>query len=317
MRHTLTGFLCAVGFVGWVHATDDYEIKTLDTLTFNAPAAELLPPRSAASAAQITALLRIPSGQGPFPAVVIAHGCSGVLASLHRWAEELRKEGIATLLVNSLTGRASSITCHGNGVQHPASFVSDLYAARRALTSDSRIDAKRIAVLGFSNGGRSALWSRSARFREAFGGGEGFAAYLAFYPGCMARLADETANDGATVRIFQGARDDLARPEPCREYVGRLAAAGVRASMLEYPQAAHGFDSGDLSDRRIATVLNYSGCHFVESAGALRDEAGREARIDSPCVTRGGSIAFHEASRQQASQDLRATLKAVFQPRKF
>jgi dienelactone hydrolase len=51
----------------------------------------------------------------------------------------------------------------------------------------------RIAVLGFSLGGRTALWASHLRFRHRYKSTlSPFAAYLAFYPtSCHIKLADE------------------------------------------------------------------------------------------------------------------------------
>src|SRR6185295_7601682 len=46
-----------------------------------------------------------PAGQGPFPAVILLHGCAGVRRKDTQWAEALRQEGYVALVVDSLSGR--------------------------------------------------------------------------------------------------------------------------------------------------------------------------------------------------------------------
>src|SRR5215472_15448022 len=71
---------------------------------------------SAVSGERLPALLYRPDGPGPFPAVVIAHDCSGVgprsSGMPGRWAEELVRLGYVVLIPDSFTPRGfPSGTC--------------------------------------------------------------------------------------------------------------------------------------------------------------------------------------------------------------
>jgi dienelactone hydrolase len=46
--------------------------------------------------------LYVPPGAGPFPAVVILHGCDGVSPHYREWARQLRAWGYVAILVDSL-----------------------------------------------------------------------------------------------------------------------------------------------------------------------------------------------------------------------
>ena len=52
-----------------------------------------------------------PEGPGPFPAVVLLHGCEGVSENGRRWAEWLRGQGYLALVVDSWTPRGLKETC--------------------------------------------------------------------------------------------------------------------------------------------------------------------------------------------------------------
>src|ERR1700744_1046893 len=60
---------------------------------------------------QLTARLLLPEGEGPFPAVVMLHGCAGMLAGEHLrsrdafWAQHWQEQGYAGLLVDSYSPR--------------------------------------------------------------------------------------------------------------------------------------------------------------------------------------------------------------------
>jgi dienelactone hydrolase len=57
-----------------------------------------------------------PEGEGPFPAVVLLHGCSGVQESNHSWAELFRNQGYVAVIVDSLGPRGLREHRPDNGV---------------------------------------------------------------------------------------------------------------------------------------------------------------------------------------------------------
>ena len=46
----------------------------------------------------LSADLKLPAGSGPFPAVVLMHGCGGVVNTERGWTEALRPAGYATFV---------------------------------------------------------------------------------------------------------------------------------------------------------------------------------------------------------------------------
>jgi dienelactone hydrolase len=94
-----------------------------------------------------------PEGKGPFPTVMILQSCGGTSAALYDWADKFKSWGYASFLVKSLEARGMQ-TC-----QHPFSRVmmnmdvaSDALGALDYLSKRADVDAKRIAVVGFSLG---------------------------------------------------------------------------------------------------------------------------------------------------------------------
>lgn len=55
-----------------------------------------------------TGFLYEPEGVGPFPAVVLAHGCNGIGQNVSNWAKFLQERGYIALVVDSLTPRGVS-----------------------------------------------------------------------------------------------------------------------------------------------------------------------------------------------------------------
>lgn len=300
------------------HGETRVDVVSFQSLTF--PGSLFTPPFMAApgegAPATIFGLLRLPEAAGRVPAVVITHGCSGITGAETYWSENLVQLGIATFVVNSLVGRNISRVCSGPATISAASVLTDLYRARDLLAANPRIDPARIAVLGFSFGGRNALWASYPRFQQRYDSGPSrFAAYLAFYPtNCHIRLADDDRGGDVPIRIFHGAADDGAAIGRCRDYVARLRNAGKDVALFEYAGAKHWFDNGDLANRQTMTgFLNYSKCTFLEQDNRIIDAAtGGAAGSTSPCVVSEGSFGYNAAARELATADVQGFLRLLF-----
>src|SRR3954470_24808491 len=101
---------------------------------------------------QLIAYLARPEGKGPFPAVVVLHGCGGFHEDMLAWADRLRRWGYAALAVDSFGPRDLERQCAGFGDQPIEAFRALAY-----LKTLPYVSADRIAVLGFSMGGNSVL----------------------------------------------------------------------------------------------------------------------------------------------------------------
>jgi dienelactone hydrolase len=300
---------------------DQIEIVSFQSLTF--PGSLFTPPFMAAPQegmpATIFGVLRLPEGTGRVPAVVITHGCSGITGAETYWAGSLPQLGIATFVVNSFAGRGIPRVCNGPHTISAASVLADVYRARELLAAHPRIDRMRIALMGFSFGGRTALWASHPRFQQRYDPGPSrFAAHLAFYPtSCHIRLADEDRVGDVPIRIFHGVADEATVIGPCREYAARLRNAGKDVVLFEYAGAMHWFDNADLANRQTVTgVTNYSNCTFLERDNKIIDAAtGDLAGMRSPCVVSEGSYGYNPEARQLAVADVQNFLRVLFQLR--
>jgi len=131
--------------------------------------------------ATITADFYMPSGSGPHPAVMLFHGCGGVTPNIAAWSQWLQAEGYAVLAVHSFPGRGIRNLCADSSTLRPAVRAGDVFAAAAKLRSMESIDRNRLAVIGFSHGGTTALsaW-RTAGYHPDIP----LRAIIAFYPGC-------------------------------------------------------------------------------------------------------------------------------------
>ena len=154
----------------------------------------------------ISGSLDLPNNvEKPIPAVVILHGAGGIHSNEKKWASRLRKIGIATFLLNSnKRPECRNFTCYDSN-QGMVNMV-DAYRALTLLASHPLIDQKRIAVLGFSVGGKASLYSSVNRFQQLWNtSGTEFAAYLSFYPACNIRFEKDMEISDNPIRIFHGA----------------------------------------------------------------------------------------------------------------
>lgn len=174
--------------------------------------------------------LVLPQGRGPFAAIVVLHSCLGPRADRDRLGAMLTGWGYAALFVDDFASRGLSETC---SVDFPQA-AQDAGAAAGYLASRAEIDAKRIAALGFSQGGDAAL-------AIAIGGaGLGrFHAVAALYPPC--------GNDGGRALklptlVLVGDADTVTPAADCQALAGAQPASRSAMTLVVYKGAAHGFD---------------------------------------------------------------------------
>jgi dienelactone hydrolase len=262
--------------------------------------------------------LRLPRrGNERLPAVVLLHGSGGLSGSHARWAEELTAMGIAVFLVDSFTGRGIVSTSADQDALGRLAMIIDAYRALDLLAPDSRIDADRIAVMGFSRGGQSALYSSLRRFQKMHGpAGIEFAAYIPFYPACNTRFRDDENVTGRPIRIHHGLADNYVPIEPCQAYVDRLNAAGKKNVMLtEYPDAHHGFDNpGNPTPVRAERSQSTALCVLQEDASGrvVNSKTGKPFSYRDSCVRLGPTVGYNAEQHAVALKSVKEFLAATF-----
>jgi dienelactone hydrolase len=214
---------------------------------FQVGAAEERRTRSAQGLLPVT--IYRPQGAGPFPFVVLLHGCGG----LHReamwttwvepWADVLRAHGIGSAVVDSFGPRGVEQVCTGNVAAWAARRSDDAYSARAWLAEQPYVDAARIAVMGMSNGGRTVL----AALRMPVKHGAPFVAGVALYPGCQ---SDVGSTFVAPLLVLIGRADTVTPARFCEEMERGRAAAAPSLKLVVYPYGPHTFDMS-LPDRTL------------------------------------------------------------------
>ena len=142
-----------------------------------------------------------PEGNGPFPAVIMMHGCSGETPYQDVWVNRFVQWGYVVLRVDSLTPRKKQTFC-----DMPAPTLKpraqDAYDAKFYLMELPFVDKQKIGLVGWSHGGTAALFvvddltpiaKRKTPFQCA----------ILFYPYCFSIY-----NLNAPLLILAGEKDD-------------------------------------------------------------------------------------------------------------
>lgn len=219
------------------------------------------PNATPAAPRSVPAWLWRPVGDGPFPAVVLLHGCHGVSASTQGWGRWFRDRGYLALVVDSWAARGIADGCLPTSPDLPSSErFDDAIGAVRWLQRRPEVARERIGVVGWSNGGVFAMALvngpslERARRRGVVPPEPGVAAAVAFYPGGCYSLVHELAV--RPLLVLLGDADDWTVPGPCREMVDSMKRRGADVSIVLYPGAVHYFDVEEQGRTYLAEVAN-------------------------------------------------------------
>lgn len=199
--------------------------------------------------ARIEGRLVKPDGPGPFPALVLLHGCHGVSPQIYAWGRWLADRGYVAFVVDSYGPRKEPADCKDdpspNATPNTARF-DDAIGALRYLQSRPDVIPERIASFGWSQGGQYAMsvingpTLERARARGVALPPVGFAAAVAMYPGGCEDYAKELVIRPLLLLI--GGSDDWTPPQYCREMAANVRARGADVTLVEYKGAYHYFD---------------------------------------------------------------------------
>jgi dienelactone hydrolase len=218
----------------------------------------------------LTAWLSRPEGDAPRPALVLMHGCSGLADSKGRimglyraWMRALVVQGYSVLAVDSATSRGFGQTCSAS----PARITmwrdrpKDAYAALQYLQAQPFVQADRVGLMGWSQGGGVVLLSindksigRPAELPH------GFRAAVSFYPGaCSERRQSKPFTEvephswtsDVPLLVLFGEADTWTPFPPCQAFLAAARARGNPVEVKSYPDAVHAFDAPSLARKEL------------------------------------------------------------------
>jgi dienelactone hydrolase len=252
-----------------------------------------------------------------YPAVIVVHTIDGYRDTNEGYvAAELRKAGFATLTYDSFAARGTT----GAAVQASPGYltagVADANAALRLLSGEPRIDADRIAIIGFSYGGDVAHLTAFEKVRSALNPGPGrFAAHVSFYPGGpFGAIAEPGAYTGSPVLMLLGEKDENFPVAKIESYLAYARAAGAPTPIetVVYPGAYHAWTVPDQPSARFyPDFVSTKKCPLVllgaKQPASLIDGAAKpfDPAAFAACVAAapGYSMGFDAAVRAQSITD--------------
>ena len=210
----------------------------------------------------ISATVTRPSGTGPFPAVVIMHGCGGLSPQLERWSRFFAERGYIGVVVDSFGPRKVKGDCAPETPDDipVTARLDDAFGALRWLQSQPDVRKDKVGIIGYSQGGVYAMsvvngpsLERAAR-RGVKIPEPGFAAAVGVYPGGCRSLIPQLAVKPLLVLI--GGADDWTPPELCQQMVDSMKSRGANTRIVVYPGAYHYFDVEEQKKEYLADVGN-------------------------------------------------------------
>lgn len=227
------------------------------------------PLAGAAATGPLTGYLTMPTGAGPFPAVALIHSCLGLPENRAGFAAKLASWGYVALYIDEFAPRGLKETCAVDFPVGPADAAAALaYLARQPL-----VDAGRVAIVGFSQGGDVALAVAAAQ-----PGGARLRAAAAYYPPCANRQGEALA---VPTLVVVGAADSVTPAADCRTFVAAQPPSVARLVVL--PGAGHLFDDPASAGGRV--VL---GMHFAYDGAAAARAEGELRRFLAKTLSRAG-----------------------------
>ncbi len=208
-------------------------------------------------------------GNGPFPAIVLMHGCSGLyytdsngnrqLSSLFQeWGNRLATQGYVAIFPDSFTPRKNTKgVCdqppEKTGISEVKDRPTDAYAAYNYLRSRSEVKPNNIGLLGWSNGGSATIAAMSTTNKPAKI--NGFRTAIAFYPGCGLRndfggILTSTWKPYTPFVIYHGSIDPLYKDGYCEKRVQNAKNLGATIDLVVYQNAKHSFDMAKPGDSK-------------------------------------------------------------------
>jgi dienelactone hydrolase len=261
---------------------------------------------------------RVAQGTGKLPVVVLMHGSSGVGATTEAWVRAFNAMGISTFVIDGFTGRGLTMVGPNQALLGRLNLIIDIYRSLEILAKHPRVDPDRIVLMGFSRGGQATLYASVDRFNKLWNkSGMTFAAYVPFYPDCSTSYVGDDGVVARPIRIFHGTPDDYNPVSSCKAFVERLKAAGRDVVLTEYPDSAHGFDSGLLGVSTVAVSANSQtvrNCKIKEGDGGvlMNGDTNAPFTYKDACVELNPHVGGNPKTAAEARKAVEEFLQVLF-----
>jgi carboxymethylenebutenolidase len=182
--------------------------------------------------------LATPRSSGPSPAVVMVHEWWGLNHDTTELADALAREGFVVLAADAFRGSVARTAADARKqvTETPREQIAaDLDAALDFLRSDPRVDANRVASLGFCFGGTQSMYMGTRNPELA-----GVVIFYGSGPIQDAAQLGSMKEAGPVLGIY-GKEDGGIPVEQVRKFEDVMDARGVENTITIYPGVGHAF----------------------------------------------------------------------------
>jgi carboxymethylenebutenolidase len=194
---------------------------------------------------ELTGVLGVPDGPGPFTPLVVVHELFGIDDAMRGHLERLRGMGYLVLMPNlfSRGGARRCLVATFRALRSGTGAAFDDIEAARSLLLERDDTTDRAGVIGFCMGGGFAL---------LLAGSGGYGAASVNYGMLPADLDD--ALDGACPVVGTFGGRDLSLRGAASTLETALVARGIEHDVVEYPEAGHAFLNEVPNGTRLARI---------------------------------------------------------------
>ena len=189
----------------------------------------------------VPALLLVPKGKGPHPAVLYIHGRAGLNERVQGEAKRLAARGFAVLAPDYHTGRFIP----DSPIEHDSATEKDVELGLQFLKTVPDVETRKVCVLGLSRGGYHAALLAVRR-------PDMVACMVGYYPHLVNsnapepvqvyRYMPEIEKLMVPTLLFVGEREQELRRELVIRVTKRLKELGRPVELFVYPGAQRAFD---------------------------------------------------------------------------
>ncbi len=255
----------------------------------------------------------------PYPAIILLHSSWGFSAQESFYANVFKELGLAVYAIDSFTSRGVVRTSTDQSLVSSASMIQDAYQVLDYLNTEPRVDANKVAVMGFSKGGIVALYSAFNMVNQAINNNkQTFAAHIAYYPWCGIRLSNMSTT-GAPILVQGGDKDIITPVKKCEQLINEEFSENDKQQVVikHHPKARHAFDHPILArvpfmlalDAQVPALCDLrqgDNGEFIERHSNQKVTGDNIKTVLEACSTFNGNAGSH----RRATRDALAITKA-------
>ena len=185
----------------------------------------------------VQGVLYAPSGNGPFPALIVIHEWWGLNDWVKEQASKLADQGYVTLAIDLYRGKVATTPDMAHEIMRGVPddrAARDLHAAVEFLAAQSNVSKNKIGVIGWCMGGGYAL---NAALHEST-----LKAAVINY-GHLATDPAQLASINAAILGIFGGKDRGIPVDDINKFADALKKAGKKVEIKIYPDAGHAFEN--------------------------------------------------------------------------